>query len=234
MVPNFQIADLLGGTLSAVMGILAAVLDARARGEGRCVDVSMTDSVLAHAIFPLLGTTENGGRAPPRGTSLLSGGLPCYDVYATADRRWMAVGALEPKFWERLCATLGVPELAAKHWVRGKEAEAVRDRLTAIFATRTQAQWIEVFAAVDCCVTPVLTTDEALAHPLFAARGMVVRTPHPAGGELVQLAPPVKLSDFAFAVERPAPRPGEHTDAVLAEAGYSASQIAALRAAGVV
>jgi crotonobetainyl-CoA:carnitine CoA-transferase CaiB-like acyl-CoA transferase len=146
----------------------------------------------------------------------------------------MAVGALEPKFWQRLCETLGVPELVPKHWVSGEEAAAVRDRLAAIFATRTQAQWTDLFATADCCVTPVLTTDEALAHPLFAARAMVVRTPHPAGGELVQFAPPVRLGDFDFAIERPAPRPGEHTDAVLAEAGYSAAEVAALRAADIV
>jgi crotonobetainyl-CoA:carnitine CoA-transferase CaiB-like acyl-CoA transferase len=233
-VPNFQIADLLGGTLSAVMGILAAVLDARARGEGRFVDVSMTDGVLAHAIFPLMATLEAGGKAPPRGTAMLSGGLPCYDVYATADRRWMVVGALEPKFWHRLCDTLGVPELKPRHWVRGAEAADVRARLAAIFVTETQAHWARVFAEVDCCVTPVLTTDEALAHPLFAARRMVLRTAHPAGGELVQFAPPVKFSDFEFAIDRPAPQPGEHADALLAEAGYSAAEIDALRATGVI
>jgi crotonobetainyl-CoA:carnitine CoA-transferase CaiB-like acyl-CoA transferase len=233
-VPNFQIADLLGGTLSAVMGILAAVLDARARGEGRFVDVSMADGVLAHAIFPLMGTIEAGGKAPPRGTSMLSGGLPCYDVYETSDSRWMAVGALEPKFWHRLCDALGAPELKPSHWVRGSEAAPVRARLAAIFATQTQAHWTRVFAEADCCVTPVLTTDEALAHPLFAARRMVVRTPHPAGGELVQFAPPVKFGDFEFAIEKPAPHPGEHADAVLAEAGYSAAEIGALRAAGVI
>jgi crotonobetainyl-CoA:carnitine CoA-transferase CaiB-like acyl-CoA transferase len=233
-VPNFQIADLLGGTLSAVMGILAGMLDARAHGQGRFVDVSMTDSVLAHGIFPLLATLERGGSAPPRGTSLLSGGAPYYDVYETKDRRWMAVGALEPKFWEVLCDTLAAPELKPRQFVTGGEAEAVRDRLAAIFRSRTQAAWTAVFAAVDCCVTPVLTTDEALAHPLFAARGMVRRTPHPAGGELVQFAPPVAFSDYPFTVRRPAPKPGEHTDAVLAEAGYSRDEIAALHAANVV
>jgi crotonobetainyl-CoA:carnitine CoA-transferase CaiB-like acyl-CoA transferase len=232
-VPNFQIADLLGGTLSAVMGILAAVLDARARGEGRFVDVSMTDSVLAHGVFPLMATLEGGGRAPPRGTSLLSGGAPCYDVYETADHRWMAVGALEEKFWHTLCDGLGAPDLKPRQFAGG-DADAVRGRLAAIFRTKTQAEWTAHFATADCCVTPVLTTAEALAHPLFAARGMVKRTPHPAGGDLVQFAPPVAFSDFAFAIERPAPGPGEHTDAVLAEAGYSRDEIAALRAAGVV
>jgi crotonobetainyl-CoA:carnitine CoA-transferase CaiB-like acyl-CoA transferase len=232
-IPNFQIADLLGGTLSAVMGMLAAVLDARACGEGRFVDVSMTDGVLAHAIFPLLEMLERGS-TPPRGATMLSGGLPCYNVYETSDHRWMAVGALETKFWHRLCDTLGVPELKPRHYVYGKDAEPVKARLAAIFASQPQSHWVAVFAQADCCVSPILTMDEALAHPLFAARKMVKRTAHPAGGELVQFAPPVAFSDFAFHVERPAPEPGEDTDAILAAAGYSAAEVASLRAARVV
>ncbi len=113
VVPNFQIADLLGGTLTAVMGILAALLDAKSSGRSRYVDVAMTDSVLAHAIFPLLGLLERG-KAPIRGTGMLDGGLPCYNVYRTQDGRYMAVGALERKFWETLCDILGCPELAAR------------------------------------------------------------------------------------------------------------------------
>src|SRR6266496_1289140 len=114
VVPNFQIADLLGGGLSPVMGILAALIDARSSGRGRHVDVAMTDAVFAHAVFPLLGFLENG-RAPLRGSGMLDGGLPCYNVYRTRDARWMAVGALERKFWETLCDILGCPELKGKH-----------------------------------------------------------------------------------------------------------------------
>lgn len=242
-VPNFQIADLLGGSMSAVMGILAGVVDARATGAGRYVDVSMTDAVLAHAIFPLLGSIEHGvdprqgggpRGAPPRGTSMLSGGLPCYNVYATQDGRYMAVGALERKFWETLCDALDVPELKAQHLVYGEAARPVKERLAAIFASQTQAHWTARLANVDCCVTPMLTIDEALAHPLFAARQMVVRTPHPDGGESVQFAPPVKFSDFTFAVERGAPQPGEHGDEILAAAGYTSAEIVRLRAANVI
>jgi crotonobetainyl-CoA:carnitine CoA-transferase CaiB-like acyl-CoA transferase len=86
-----------------------------------------------------------------------------------------------------------------------------------------------VFAKADCCVTPILTIEEALAHPLFAARGMVARTPHPAGGELPQFGPPVTFSEFEFAIERSAPRPGEHSDEILVAAGYTGAEIAQLR-----
>ena len=231
-VPNFQIADLLGGTMAAVMGILAAVIDARATGRGRFVDVSMTDAVLAHAILPLTETPASG-KTPPRGTTMLTGGLPCYNVYETADGRYMAVGALETKFWFTLCDTLGVPELKETHLVYGEQAAPVKAKLAAIFRSKPQSHWADVFAKADCCVSPMLTMQDALVHPLFAARGMVARTPHPAGGELAQFAPPVKLSAFDFSIERPAPTPGEHSDEILAQAGYTGGEIARLRAAGV-
>ena len=168
VVPNFQIADLLGGALTPVMGILAALIDARSSGRGRHVDVAMTDAVFAHAIFPLLGFLEHG-RTPPRGSGMLGGGLPCYNVYRTRDARWMAVGALERKFWETLCDILGCPELKGKHIVYGEEARPVKERLAAAFASRTQREWAEVFAGADCCVSPVLEMHEKHVKELQAA-----------------------------------------------------------------
>jgi len=228
VVPNFQIADLLGGALTPVMGILAALVDARASGRGRLVDVSMTDAVLAHAIFPLLGFLERG-RAPGRGASMLDGGLPCYNMYRTKDGRWMAVGALERKFWEALCDTLGCVELKPKHIVYGEEAAPVKKRVATIFAARTQREWTEVFDRVDCCVSPVLTIDEALANEQLRARGMI----RDRDGS-TQLAFPVRFSGFEFAIERDAPERGEHSDEILREAGYADAEIDALRRGGVI
>ncbi|HEY6240843.1 MAG TPA: CaiB/BaiF CoA-transferase family protein [Burkholderiales bacterium] len=223
VVPNFQIADLLGGALVPAMGILAALIDAKSGGRGCHVDVSMTDAVLAHAIFPLLGFLARG-KAPGRGSGMLDGGLPCYNVYPTRDGRWMAVGALEIKFWETLCDILGCPELKGQHIVYGEEAKPVKERLVAAFASRTQHEWSEVFGRADCCVSPILTVDEALADQQLRARGMTV-----VEEGLTQLAPPVKFSEFEFTIVRPAPGPGEHTDEVLREAGFLDSEIAALR-----
>ena len=223
VVPNFQIADLLGGALTPVMGILAALIDARASGRGRHVDVAMTDAVFAHAIFPVLGFLEHG-KTPGRGTGMLDGGLPCYNVYRTRDGRWMAVGAIERKFWEALCDILGCPELKGKHIVYGEEARPVKERLAAAFASRTQREWSEVFARAECCVSPILTVDEALENEQLRARGMVI-----VKEGLTQLAPPLKFSEFEFAIVRDAPGPGEHTDEVLREAGFGKAEIAALR-----
>lgn len=227
-VPNFQIGDLLGGALAPLLGILAAVIDARASGRGRHVDVAMTDAVLAHAIFPLAGLLARH-TAPPRGADLLSGGVPCYGVYATADARHMAVGALEDKFWQLLCDTLQRPDLKPHGLSFGAAGAAARDQLARIFAGRTQAQWIATFDCVDCCVTPVLNIAESLENEQLQARGMVVE----ADG-IPQFAPPFKLSDMEFSVERAAPAPGQHSAEVLREAGYGDGEIDSLLAQGII
>jgi len=227
-VPNFQIGDLLGGALVPLVGLLASVIDARASGRGRKVDVAMTDAVFAHAVFPLAGLLARLA-PPPRGADLLSGGVPCYGVYATADGRHMAVGALEKKFWELLCDTLGRPDLKPFHLAFGTKGEQAKRELAAVFASRPQSHWVGVFDKVDCCVTPVLHIGEALDNEQLQARGMVVE----AEG-LPQLAPPYKLSDYEFAIERGAPAPGQHSDEILREAGYADTDIDSLRAQGII
>ncbi|NMG76196.1 CaiB/BaiF CoA transferase family protein [Aromatoleum diolicum] len=228
VIPNLQIGDLLGGTLSALFGLLVAVIDARASGRGRHVDVAMTDAALAHAIFPLAEVLANGG-VRPRGEDLLSGGVPCYGVYETADGRHMAVGALEEKFWFLVCDTLGRPDLKAAHLAGGEAGKCARADVAEIFRSRTQQQWIAVFDPVDCCVTPVLRLEESLENPHLTARGMVTEV---AG--VRQFAPPVRLSDFDPAPFTPAPAAGADSDRVLSELGINISDIESLRAAGVI
>jgi len=233
VIPNFQVGDLLGGALTAAMGILAALVDARGSGEGRYVDVAMADSVLAHSAIPLAAHIARG-RAAPRGEDLLSGGDACYQVYRTADGRHMAVAALERKFWDLLCDTLGRADLKPLHRAPGADGERVKRELTAIFAAHPRAHWVERFRDGDCCVTPVLSFEEALENEQFLARGMVAKCRHPADGDIAQLALPLKFSGFEFALERPPPEPGEHSAEILADAGYGEAEIAALRAEGVI
>jgi alpha-methylacyl-CoA racemase len=226
---NLQIADLLGGAASAAIAILAALFAAARSGYGRYIDVAMADAVLAHQIF-LLGTLEDRGAVAPRGEDLLTGGVPCYGVYATSDGRWLAVGALEPKFWRALCDALARPDLVPLQFATGGAGDAARAALAKVFAHTTLADWRARLEPIDCCVTPILTFEEALADPQFIARAMCVGRPD--GSR--QLAPPFKLAPPAFEVVRDAPAQGEHTDDVLRGAGYSADAIEALVREGAV
>ena len=227
-VPNFQIADLAGGSLSAAMGILAALLDAQRTGKGRYIDVSMTDCALAHSVLPLAAMATDGD-VRPRGADTLSGALPCYGLYATADGRYMALGALEKKFWQRFCEEIERPDLISKHEVSGAEADGVYAELAAIFRSNTQDYWTTRFADVDCCVAPVLTLTESMKNEQLQARKMFVTQ-----GDVLQFAFPLKLSDFEFTIARPPPDHGEHSKEILAEAGYSDEKLTALEAAGVI
>jgi alpha-methylacyl-CoA racemase len=228
-IPNLQVADILGGAVVPAMGILAALVDAQRSGRGRYVDVAMTDGVLAHNL-QALAAVAGTGHVQPRGEDFLSGREPCYAVYRTSDGRYMAVGALERKFWDRVCDVLARPDLKACHWeVRDRDPQWGKEELSRIFAARTQAYWVEKFCGEDCCVTPVLALEESFEDPQIRARGMVVRD-----GETLQFAPPLKISDYEFAVERPAPGAGEHSGEILREAGYDDADIARLVAAGVV
>jgi crotonobetainyl-CoA:carnitine CoA-transferase CaiB-like acyl-CoA transferase len=220
-IPNFQIADLLGGALTAAFGILAAVVEAQRTDKGRYVDVSMTDSVLAHTFFTMLRLNDSG-HSLPRGSDLLSGGLPCYGAYRCADGRHMAVGALEGKFWKVCCDVLDRPE-----WVRRQWDASLRAEVAAVFASRPRDDWAKLFAAVDCCVTPILTPEEALGNEQIVARGMVLRE-----DGLTQFAPPLKMSEFEFSIRQPAPAAGQHNAAVLAAAGYTPDEIEEIAASG--
>ncbi len=230
VIPNFQIADLLGGSLAPVMGILAALLDARASGKGRYVDCAMADAVLAHAVLPLSGLIEEG-KPPERGAATLSGALPGYNVYRTRDQRYLAVGALEKKFWENLCDALGCPELKPDHAGRGERARRAKLRLAEIFAAQDRSYWVERLADKDCCVSPILTIEEALRDEQFRARGMVLKDSR---GEPIGIALPLQMSEFTFSVDRGPPGRGEHTDEILREAGYSAADINSLRHSGAI
>jgi crotonobetainyl-CoA:carnitine CoA-transferase CaiB-like acyl-CoA transferase len=173
-LPNFQIGDLMGGTQAAVSGVLAALLSAQRTGQGRFVDISMAHEVLRHHVLASF-TLKTTGRTPPPGRDLLSGGAPCYGVYRTADGRHLAVGALEPKFWQAVCATLERPEWSDRHWSTGlapggAPSMALRAELAALIAGQPLAHWVARFEAVDACVTPVLRLDESLGHPVFLTK----------------------------------------------------------------
>ncbi|MEW6703236.1 MAG: CaiB/BaiF CoA-transferase family protein [Pseudomonadota bacterium] len=172
VLPNFQIADLMGGTQAALAGLLAGLLGAQRTGRGRFVDISMTRQVWEHHVISRFEARALGAPTrPARG--LLSGGSPCYGVYRTADGRHLAVGALELKFWAKLCQVVERPDWVNRHWSLGQrpasgDALSLRADLQAVIATQTLAHWVPLFEAADCCVTPVLRLDEVPQHPWFS------------------------------------------------------------------
>lgn len=169
---GLPIGDLFGGSQPALVALLAALLAVHRTGMGRWIDISMAHAML-ESNFLAAATVDANRRDERGGQGMLTGGLPCYGIYATADHRHVAVGALEPKHWVALCDLLNRPDLARCHWSHGQvpggeEARAVRDELDTIFAQHTLAHWTSRFDTADCCATPVLRTDEAMRHPQFA------------------------------------------------------------------
>jgi crotonobetainyl-CoA:carnitine CoA-transferase CaiB-like acyl-CoA transferase len=227
-----QIADIGGGALMAAVGILAALRERERSGEGQLVDVSMTDGSLSWLAM-VAARLFADGLAPGRGRLELAGGLICYRPYRCADG-WVTLGALEPKFWRAWCAGVGREDLAERQYdAVGSPTHA---SVAAEFATRTRSEWAAFNAEHDCCVEPVLGLDEALESELVRARGMVAELEQPGvPGPVRLLGVPVKLSRTPGDPTRaPAPALGEHTTAVLAEAGYRREEIDALIAAGTV
>ncbi|POR53704.1 crotonobetainyl-CoA:carnitine CoA-transferase CaiB-like acyl-CoA transferase [Paraburkholderia eburnea] len=174
VLPNFQIADLLGGALSAVTQILAALWHVSRGGEGRFVDISMARESHVNNVVAQVALANDDAAALQPGGGLLNGGVPCYNLYRTQDDRWLAVGALELKFWQALCAALGREDWAQRHWslgqaIGGSDAASLTRELGALIASETLQTWIDRLEVIDCCVSPVLTPGEAANHPLFNA-----------------------------------------------------------------
>lgn len=207
--PGVQIGDIGGGSLFALVGILAALHERQRTGLGRLVDVSMTDGSLAFVHMHLAARMAMGEQAQPlqRGVETLNGGLPCYGPYRCADGKWLAVGSLEPKFFQGVCAAIGEPDLYDGAYDLGGDANTVRAKLEAVLARKTRDQWMELFRAHDVCVEPVLEGDEVFDDPQLKARGMFLQ----ADGRR-ELRTPLQFGPIPL---RPAPKLGEHTKEVL-------------------
>jgi alpha-methylacyl-CoA racemase len=226
-IPNLQIGDLLGGTLTTLSALLAALLGAQRSGCGCLVDAAMTDGLLVHHVFP--HGDLDAGQVPAAGRTLLTGGAPCYRIYPTADGGHLALGALELKFWQEFCDAAGLAELREQHWALGLApgsvaSDEVSHRVAARILKKSRAEWETVFANVDACVTPVLTPAEALAHVHHHARGLVHRR-----GRVTAVGPLAAIDGNGIAEGR-APRAGEHTRSLLSELGLDEAAIATLLA----
>jgi alpha-methylacyl-CoA racemase len=223
-IPLNLVGDFGGGAMYLVVGVLAALLEARLSGSGQVVDAAIVDGT-AHLATMVLGMLAGGSWRDARGENLLDSGAPWYDVYETADGRHLAVGALEPQFYAELVDRLGLADVAPDR--AGADPALLRGLLADTIAGRTRDEWVEVFEGSDACVAPVLSFTEAREHPHLAARQTYVEH-----HGVVQPAPAPRFSRTRPTLGLPPARAGEHSRAALADWGIA--DVDALLAAGTV
>lgn len=224
-----QLADIAGGSLYSVIGILLALLARSKTSRGQFCDIAMTDGALSLLCYTI-GEWAGKGVPPQRGEEILSGGYACYNIYETSDNRFVSLGAVEAKFWEGFCTRINLPDFIPWQYVDDKQ-EAMIEEIKTIIKTKTQRQWVEVFSDLDICFTPLLTLPETVEHPQLKAREMVYKLENFKGlGQDIYLTGiPVKLSDTPGQLIPVFPALGEHTSVLMHSLGYSDEEINKLR-----
>lgn len=231
-IPGIQIADMAGGGLYGAIGILMALYARSSTGRGQYVDISMTDgsfSLLSMASYmeKLIGIPAR------RSDSLLSHRYACYNVYETADNRYLSIGAVERRFWDRLCDFFNVPEYGPLQY-DDERREEIKDFMRKKFREKTLAEWESELAGLEICWAPVLTVEESMELDLFEKREMVSSIEFPDGKTRETIGTPVKLSMTPGGIKTPPPGFGWDTKAVLREYGYSEQQISDFESQGVI
>ena len=226
VVPLNLVGDFGGGGMYLAFAIVCAVLEARRSGSGQVVDAAMTDGA-ASLLTMFFGLRAAGAWKDSRGRNMLDGGAPYYGTYETSDGRHIAIGPIEPKFYEELLRRIGMApaDLPPRH----NEASwpALHEKLATLFKSRSRDAWCRILEGTDACFSPVLSMAEAPLHPHNSARATFVEV-----DGIVQPAPAPRFSRTPGAIRRPPPRPGEHDAEALRVWGFSADEIGALRAAG--
>jgi len=233
IVPGLSVADVGGGSLMAVSGILAALLSRHASSKGQAIDISMTDGTVSWlalhgADYLFAGKELNGGELP------LVGQAPCYNVYQCNDGKHVALGTIEPHFWSRFCEAVDMPELIEDQWPIGEGAARQAERLRSLFLERTQEEWVAFLAPADIPFSPVKTMEEAMRDPQLKHRKMFFQMEHPTAGTIPQLGFPIKLSETPCTSYAPPPALGEHNEEVLRLVGYSGADLERLKESHVV
>jgi alpha-methylacyl-CoA racemase len=225
-VPGFQLADVSGG-LYSVIGIMGALMERARTGKGQVVDIAMIETAMPFAIagFGL----AFGGQKLARGAEALTGAIAPYQTYATKDGKAMSLAALEPKFWMQFSQGIG-HQVDMSDLVPGPHQADLRAKLRAIFAEKSQAEWVQFASERDCCLEPVLTPDEAREDAHLAARGMFFELAS-RWGSIHQMRTPLTPKDKKHG---PPPAQGEHTHDVLRDAGFSDADIDAMKADGAI
>ena len=226
IIPSVQAGD-IGGALVLAIGILSAIIERENNPErkGQYVDISMTDSVFS---FMPMSAAVQFSKEFSKGVdagAALRGGMPYYSVYKTKDDKFLAIGAIEMKFWHNLCEGLGRKDLKSKQWAQGKEKETVFNELKEEFLKKTQDEWLEIFKNYDTCISAVKSYAEACEDPQILARNMIVKMDHPILGEIKNLASPIKMSRTPPTIRSLAPKIGQNTEEILKSLNYSEEDI---------
>jgi alpha-methylacyl-CoA racemase len=226
--PLNLVADFGGGGMMLALGMVSAILEARTSGMGQVVDAAMTDGA-ALLTGLLYGRKASGLWSNRRGANLLDGGAHFYDTYACADGKFIAIAAIESRFYDLLlkCCEIDDPEFGAQMDIA--QWPKLKARIAAVFRTKTRAEWCERMEGTDVCFAPVLDLDEAPQHPHNLARETFIDV---AG--VVQPGPAPRFSRTRSEVQRPPAAAGEHTEEALGDWGISAEEIAGLKAVGVI
>ncbi|MEM7274473.1 MAG: CaiB/BaiF CoA-transferase family protein [Actinomycetota bacterium] len=227
--PLNLVGDFGGGGMYLAFGMVCGLLEAKTSGEGQVVDAAMVDG--AASLMNMFWTMKAAGFwGPERGTNMLDTGAPFYDVYQCADGTYISIGSIEPQFYAELLRLSGLGEQddLPSQMDRG-QWPAMKERVAALFLTKTRAEWCDLMEHSDVCFAPVLTMEEATEHPHNVERGTFVE----AFG-VTQAGPAPRFSRTEPELTRPSPHPGQHTDEVLAEAGLAPDDIAKLRKADAV
>ena len=229
-IPGIQIADLVGG-LNAVAGILMALRARDIDGQGQHIDISMTDSVLG--LLPLVQFLRGRtGREPQRGNDPLSHHYAFYNTYETKDKRYIAMGALENRFWTRVCEHFGCPEYGPLQYDQARRQEII-DHFRDLFARKTLQEWEQDLAGLDACVEPIRTVKEALEHPLFRERQTVQPMADTEQGQ-DHLGVWIKMGRTPGRLRTPSARFGQDTGKILGELGFSEEEIEGMRSQSIV
>ena len=227
-IPLNILADFAGGGLFAAFAVLAALVSRQQTGLGQYIDMAMSDGAMSLACLAASDYLVSGTPARP-GEYFLNGAYPCYNVYATADDKWLSIACTEPWFWSNLCRVLSCEEYIEGQFDPDKFPEMFAF-LRRKFREKTRDEWFELLKEQEICATPVYGLEEALADPHNRARGMITELEHPEYGKIPQIGVAPKFSATPGRVRTPAPKPGQHTEEVLREAGFSTEEIARLTA----
>lgn len=231
-IPGIQIADLVGGGMNAAIGILLALVARGKSGKGQYIDISMTDGMVGLLPIPLY-LFQRHGKVPQRSDTFLSHRYACYNVYETADERYISIGAVENRFWQNLCNLLGVPEYVPLQYDDSHRQE-ILEFFRKTFKRKTLEQWIKELGDKDVCWGKVQDFAEVLKDPLFLARDMVGEIKNERGESVAVLGIPVKLSDTPGGIRTAPVSFGQSTKKILEELGYTKREIEEFMEKGVV